>query len=416
VVDQLEVLARATVETATIAPTDLDALRERAVRRSRRRRTRLSALAVVAVLVGGLVVWRALAPRETRPPSITGTPTRPPATQPNPTAAVVPAPSDPAGIIGVALDRGRAPRAVAGGAVWVAGWSGVEVYDAKTLQPIATVPTDAPVVTMAASSDAVWLVTGDDNAGDQGEGAPYTLLRIDAASERVVFSDVLPFVDNGHRSTWNLRLAADAGLAWVTFGDTVVKVDASTGDVTPISLQGGHVGNTAADRDGLWVSIDGGTTPQSVAFGVRHVDGRTNEITAVDGIPNGFMWSIAATDDAAWLVEAFGDSHGGPGLHLVRIDAATHALSSFVMPAIAVVAGDDQVWVELYRSSADGRNEMSGLVGQVDPTTGKIVRTMHMVLGEMPGSASSGYTFPPFAVAGGQLWSAYSGLQRTTLP
>jgi hypothetical protein len=414
-VEQLEALARATVDAVTVAPADVDALRERTIRRRRRRRTQLSALAVVVVLMGGLGVWRALEPDDGRAPSIVGTPTRPPVTQAAPVPAV-PAPSEPSAIGAVTLDRGRAPMAVVGSAAWVASVSGVDAYDVRTLQRIATIPTDVPVVTMAASADGVWAVSGDDAAGDQRRGGPYTLLRIDPASDRIAFSVVLPFVDEGRRSTWNLRLAAGPGVAWVTFGDVVLEVDAATGEATTISLENRAVGNIAADRDGLWLSIDGGLAPGVAAFGVVYVDAHTHEITVVDGIPRGFMWGIAATPDAAWLVETFADNNGDPALHLVRIDATTHALTPFVVPGIAVVTGDDQVWVQLYESSPDGRNRYSGLVGQVNPTTGRIVRTMHMILGEAPASASSGYTFPPFAVAGGQLWSSYSGLQRTTIP
>jgi hypothetical protein len=407
-VERLEALARATVEAVPVAPADVGALRERTARRRRRRRTRFSALTVAIALVGGVAVWRALAPDDARAPSIVGTPTRPPVKQAAPLLPGVPQPSEPADQARVGLDRGGAPMAVRGDAVWVASTSGVDRYDPETLQRIATVPTDVPVVNLAASSDGVWAVTGDDIAGDRGAGTPYTLLRIDPDSERIVFSEVLPFVDDGRRSSSHLRLVAGRGVAWVSFGTSLLRVDPASGQVTPISLQGQYAGNIAADRDGLWVA-NGGST-------VLHVDGQTNEITTIDGIPSGFMWSIAATDDAAWLVEAYADGNREPVLHLVRIDAATHALTPFVVPGIAVVTGDDQIWVQLYKASSDGADDLHELVGQVDPMTGRIVRTMHIFLGGVPGSSGDGYPFPPFAVADGRLWSAYSGLQRTTIP
>jgi len=99
-------------------------------------------------------------------------------------------------------------------------------------------------------------------------------------------------------------------------------------------------------------------------------------------------------------------------MQLVRIDATTHALRSFPVPGMAVVTGDDQIWVQL----GDFSGGAGGLVGAFDPSTGKITRTLSVFLGSPPGSSSDGYTFAPFAVADGQVWSAYSGLQRTTIP
>jgi hypothetical protein len=414
VANRLEALAQATIESTAAETTDVRALRERAAARGRRRKTRFSALAVIVVLVAGLVGWRVLVSDDNRPPGITSKPARPPATTPttNPTSALsgIPAPSVPADQARVALDRLNAPMAVTDGKVWVANASGVDTFGPTTLRRIATIPTDVPVVTMAANGNDLWIVTGDDDSGDRGVSGPYTLLRIDATSERVVWSDVLPFVDHGHRSSWNLRLAAGPGLAWVTFNDSVLKVDAATGDVTPISLQGKSVGNTAASRDGLWISSNGGMTPATATFGVLYIDARTNVITPVEVAPRGFMWSIGATDDAAWLLQCDGADHNC--MQLVRIDATTHALNSFAVPGMAVVTGDGQIWVQL----GDFSGGAGGLVGAFDPSTGKITQTLSVFLGGSPGSSSDGYTYPPFAVANGQVWSAYSGLQRTTIP
>jgi hypothetical protein len=414
VVNRLEELAQATIESTTAAATDISALREHAAARGRRRKTRFSALAVIVVLVSGLVGWRVLVSDDSRPPAVTSKPARPPATTAttDPTSVLggLPAPSIPADQARVALDRLDAPMAVADGKVWVANASGVDAFDPTMLQRIATIPTEVPVVTMAANGTDLWIVTGDDNAGDRGAGAPYTMLRVDTASERVVWTDVLPFTDNGHRSTWNIRLAAGPGLAWVTFSDSVLKVDAATGDVTPISLQGKSVGNTAASRDGLWISSNGGMTAATAAFGVLYIDARTNEITPIEVASPGFMWSIGATDDAAWLLQCAGADRNC--MRLVRIDATTHALNSFAVPGMAVVTGDNQIWVQLGDFSGNG----GGLVGVFDPTTGKITQTLSVFLGSQPGSSSDGYTYPPFAIANGQVWSAYSGLQRTTIP
>lgn len=122
------------------------------------------------------------------------------------------------------------------------------------------------------------------------------------------------------------------------------------------------------------------------------------------------MWSIAATNDAAWLLQCNGTGHSC--MELVRIDAVTHAPSAYPMPGMAVVTGDDQLWVQL--GDFSGRSG-GGVVGAFDPSTGKISETLSVSLGNPPGSSSDGYTYPPFAVADGQVWSAYSGLHRTSV-
>jgi len=101
-------------------------------------------------------------------------------------------------------------------------------------------------------------------------------------------------------------------------------------------------------------------------------------------------------------------------MHLVRIDAASFTITASRVPAIAVVAGDGQVWVQAF-SSTNGQEDARCVVGQVDPATGRLSRTAYVTLGSLPGSSGDGYNNPPFAVADGRIWSASDGLQRTTL-
>ena len=136
------------------------------------------------------------------------------------------------------------------------------------------------------------------------------------------------------------------------------------------------------------------------------VDRTTNETKSIAGVPDGYPWSIASSGDAAWLVEAHADpaARDGAALHLVRIDAATLSVTDTRVDAIAVVAGDGEVWVQVWQAAT---------VGKVDPATGTVVRSVDISTSGSP-DTSDGYTSPPFAVAGGQLWSAFLNVQRTT--
>ena len=142
-----------------------------------------------------------------------------------------------------------------------------------------------------------------------------------------------------------------------------------------------------------------------------HIDAATNKATPIPGLPAGFYWSIATTGDAAWTVAAV-DS--GSTLQLTRIDAVTHALTTSRIHGIALVAGDGQLWVQVIPPTGGSSLNYHSLIGQIDTATGQISRTVMISIGEEPGSAGNGYANPPFAVANGQIWSAYNGLQRTT--
>jgi hypothetical protein len=123
----------------------------------------------------------------------------------------------------------------------------------------------------------------------------------------------------------------------------------------------------------------------------------------------GFYWSVATTNNAAWILAATGTT----GIQLIRVDAATHAVTLKRLPGIALVTGDGELWVQVIDPSGHSLN-YNDLVGRIDLASGNITRTVRISIGEVPGSSGDGYATPPFAIANGHIWSGYSGLQRTT--
>ena len=350
------------------------------------------------------------------------TPTTSPATTGHsalPLGEGIPAPTAPAEQVRVSLPQSPTPMAVAGDTVWVGTPSGIAAFDASTMEKHGDVNLPLSTAVLAVSADGVWVLSGSDELWDgplaENPLPLYHLARVDPATLRVAFETDLPVHSDG-RINRKIRMAASPGAVWVAFRDEVIRVDAATDAVDPIDLDGHLVGNIAADGTGLWVATAGGITAKTAEGQVLRIDGSTREVRATPDInPDGFMWSIAATDDAAWLVQVYlePNSHEAT-LHLVRIDPNTLATKAFRVPAIAVVTGDDQVWVQAY-DRYHGPADTTGIVGQVDPETGKITRTVDIAIGGIPGSSDNGYNNPPFAVEGGRIWSTYDGLERTTL-
>jgi len=392
--------------------------------RSRGRAVAAVAAAVVVVVaaIGAAAVVRhddasrahPVAPSSTSSTSSTTAPAGTTTTRPR-EAGPVPSPVG-AERTHVPLDRQNAPLAIGADKVWVGTASGVTAFDPVTLRTVGHVDTAQPVLELASSSDGIWLISGcTDNFGVSAT-PPLRLELIDPETLHVDFSTVLAVGGGGNRASGycryeNLRLAAAPGAAWVAFGTSVIRADARTGAVTPISLSGLYAENIAADATGLWVECSGTDPTTGHDLELVHIDAATNKATPIPGLPAGFYWSIATTGDAAWTVAAV-DS--GSTLQLTRIDAVTHALTTSRIHGIALVAGDGQLWVQVIPPTGGSSLNYHSLIGQIDTATGQISRTVMISIGEEPGSAGNGYANPPFAVANGQIWSAYNGLQRTT--
>ncbi len=405
-------------------PPSMDDLHRRVRRRRMRRRVVVASAAVVVAASGAIALW----PEDSSPRvevvagggSTTtdhGT-TAPPASSVPALAARIPDPIEPAEQVRVPLDRSAAPLAVGHGAVWVGTATGVAEIDPVSLETRGNVAIELSVVAVATGPAGVWILSGSQQSSFGGVAdtqlPPYHLTLIDAVTRRVKRETDLPF-RSSERGNAAVRLSASQDGAWVALGEHVVHVDSATGSTMSVKLGGYVIGNIAADAKGLWIATAGGMTNETGRAQVLRVDRSKGIVTVVPGIEEGFMWSIAAADDAAWLIEMYrATGEPEPVPHLVRIDADTRSTTAFALPAIAVVVGDNQVWVQVYDQD-QGPAYLRGVVGQVDPRTGKIVRTVDIDIGGVPGSSGNGYNNPPFAVAQHQIWSAHNGIERTTL-
>jgi hypothetical protein len=393
-------------------PADVDLSR---LARRTRWKTALAIVATAAVVIGAVGIAAAVRhdassnAHPVSPPSTltttlptTSTTLRPP--------RLIPSPQPTPGQITVRADPTPEPLAVGNGRVWMGTPSGIDAVDLVTLKTIGNVPIALPVLSIASTSDGVWVLSGSDESLDVGGNPPYRLERIDPSTLHVEFSADLPYAV-GYRTDENVRLAAAAGTAWVALGTTVLRVGARTNVMKSISLSGHYEANIAADDSGLWVEC-GGTDGHVQDVPLLHIDAATNAVTSTPGLPAGFYWSIATTPNAVWLLASTGEN--ADGLSLMRIDPATHAIRNSRVPGISLVTGDGQLWAQIFQPESDSLN-FDDLVGQIDTTTGQLTRTVRISIGEVNGSSGNGYAAPPFAVANGSIWSGYAGLQRTPL-
>lgn len=415
---QLEELARSTIESPALAPPAVEELRLRHDHRRRRRARRVTgALLGIAVLAASAVTLVATRDERDPRPQVATRPA-PPTTTAREIVPGVPRPEPPRDQRRVAGSGPTAPPAVAqaplavgDGTAWVADASGVAAVDVETMERLGAVPLVLPVVAIATSTDGVWVLSGSNRETSGGERPddldPYHLTRIDPASRAVALDVDLPFPSSrrGHR---NVRLAASPGVGWVTFGETLLRIDPATGSLSATDLPG-HAAHIAADGRGVWIVLQGDNDPGRPPLELVRIDRDADALESV-ALPGGWAWSVASTGDHVWVVEAYADEEDGgdPRLHLLRIDALTLELEGFAAPVIAVVAGDGDVWAQVV--AEDGM--ATGLLGEVDPVTGKIVRTVAVDVGSVP--TSFGYVSPPFAVTDGSIWSASDGLEHTT--
>jgi hypothetical protein len=367
----------------------------------------MCAAAVATVLVVGTiggVAWAgardadvasAIRPAK-KPPT-----TRSATTVPRVLAPGIPAPTPARAQVQVPWGSFTAPVALGYSRVWAGTEGGVAVVDPGSLQTLATVPTDLPALAIATSPDGVWILSGSNGYArvpDESDLPPYHLTRVDPVTLVARFETDLSDLGfhSSARSNRKVRLAASPGVAWVTFRSVLARVDASTDVVTTMPTSGYAIAHIAADAGGLWIATGGDA--------VIRLDLAGNEVRTIP-LERGFMWSIASSGDAVWLVDVlpYTYAQNGVALGLVRIDAETFAVTSSVADVIAVVAGDGQVWVKAAHDA---------VVGQVDTRTGSIFRSVDVAI--YGNTSSDGYTSPPFAIGDGSIWSASTSLQRTT--
>jgi hypothetical protein len=273
---------------------------------------------------------------------------------------------------------------VADGKVWSVVGDELDVYDVTTTQRVGSIAVTPGTVGMAASGDGVWLLT-------LYPGRPYHLTLVDPSALTIRLEEDLPGIPEGSTNP-GIHLAASPGAAWVG-GVPLWRIDVVTGAVTTIPLPDAWVYRMAVNSHDLWIATFGSAE-------IYRVDLITNVVTPIDAVPvPAFAWSIAADDEAAWATIVYSDKIGeDPNLHLVRINAATHTITTFNVPAITVAIGDGQVWAQLLYGGGD-----PGVVAQIDPDTGTIIRSLQASFDSTIGNPSGG---PTFAIADGSLWDS----------
>lgn len=243
-----------------------------------------------------------------------------------------------AGVTSIAL--GGLPRAVAvgGGQVWALVQDGPRTsllhIDPQTNsivgEPLQFAPgTTGHPVDLAATEDAVWVVTGA-NPADPSESGPSGLQQVDPVSRQIV-ATIGVGVDP-------VDVAVGAGSVWVANeGDgTVSRVDPANRTVVATVPVGQNPREIVADARGVWVSV--GTNEPSLV----RIDPATNAVVAT--LPGLSSASIGAT--YLWAV-----GPGSPNGSIVRVDPDTNQVvaESFpldISPAYVVTLGRrGGVWI-----------------------------------------------------------------------
>ena len=169
-------------------------------------------------------------------------------------------------------------------------------------------------------------------------------------------------------------LATGGGVAWVTTGNAVLRIDPRTDRARQVlSAPGASLTGIAFGAGSLWVED---------AAGILRVDPVTGRIAARIGV-RALLMSFG--EGALWGLGYLG---GGP---LVRIDPATNAVRAFALPAgktWGLAAGEGGVWVSVAMPSS------AGLL-RVDPATGRVIARI-----------SGDHLFGQVAAGDGAVWAS----------
>ena len=260
-------------------------------------------------------------------------------------------------VIGVAVALIAAVAVVA--VVAGGGGDGGDSTTSDTTSPHAT---HEAVVAEIPLPGARAIVAADGSAWVEAEEG---IARIDSATNEVVLRTLRDETIGG--------LALGSGSVWVaTYGDELIRLDATTGEETArVDAPGTKV---AVGADAVWVSDYDSNT-------VTRVDPTTNQVVDtinVKGEPD----DIAAGEGAAWVA-----GFTKAGFH--RIDAATNEVTSVVegVDGSAVTVGEGAVWLL-----------SSGALRHIDPTT---LEVTPIESSDLCGSAVS--------VGGGSVWTGCLG-------
>lgn len=300
--------------------------------------------------------------------------------QPSPTKRVTPA-----------LDHGvHLGRAVVdAGTLWAfskgpAGSDIVVALDAHTFKPKGSVRLRLRPryvsVGIAANGDRAWVLS------QRFDGSPYVVTQIDS-KKFVARRDIELPGPGAYGGTEPSSIVATRDAAWIRVG-SLFRVDALTGEVSSSGLASPPQWMSAAS-DSLWMLF-----PQAE---VTRLDLATNQIVRILTVGNlDLPWSLAVGDESVWVTGNEADA-GEVVLRLYRIDPQTYDVTRFDLPAVQVAAGDGQVWVQLYDHD-NGVLNRYGLIAQIDPETGKILRTIETTLRGPPVSGAS------MSIVRGRIW------------
>jgi virginiamycin B lyase len=325
-------------------------------RRRRRQRTVTAALAlaVAAAVLAGAVVAVGIA-RRSHPPAV-------PVVGPTPTA--------PARVVQtLRLFGDPAAMAVRGSDVWVAGnnpsWVTRWVTPTNPMtRETPTIALPAAPTRLAATQDAVWVLTPSDGS----------VSRIDPATNQVVATIGVGRAPSG--------LAVGAGAVWVSrrSDGAVVRIDPASNRVVATIPVGRAPGALTVAGGVVWVSL-----PE---HGLGRIDPASNRSTVVR-VPRCCAGELAAGEGALWVANREDGS-------LVRVDPASgRVVARVLLPKTTeqrphqVAVGDGAVWV----TSASPRREAGNLLWRVDPVSNQVTGTLDLgptAAGGIPNSVAAG--------------------------
>ncbi len=277
---------------------------------------------------------------------------------------------------------GGSPQALLahGDALWIATPTSVVRLNLQNGATIARtpIPTNGVNAGLAFGAGSIWLApTGTSE-----------LLRIDAASNRLLGNIDVGVGNNGHVSSLGGGVAFAAGRIWVSRdsnrprGD-VISVNPATDRAAATTITVGSGPDTVVSGFGsLWVDntsvVVGNPSASRIYPAVSRIDLQTRRVTTESfaGIPAvgfGSLWiqTNAGSDDAA----------------IVRVDPATgHTLARTAVPrVVGVSSGGGRVWAISYPKSRSVRTfqpiKGTAALWQIDPRTNRVIgKPIHVPL------------------------------------
>lgn len=382
----LDELAETTIASAAIEPTPVEVLRARASRRRSRHITITAGVVVVALVLATPLILRA---QDDSGPQIT---TRSTGRVPKPTIRDLPAGiPQPSTVTRAQVDGVSGRSVIHDGVLWAFG-SGDSAdtrprlvgYDTNALKEIGSVrlPLRSRYVTVgiAVSGSSAWVLS------QSFDGRPYVVTQVDTSAMEVRQDLELPG-PGAFGATESNAIIATPDAAWIGLA-SLLRVDAETGVVSSFAISSRPTWMGVSD-DSLWMLF-----PDAQ---VTRFDLASNQIVRTLTVGDIVVpWTIAVDNEAVWVTGNHLEA-GRVQQVLIRIDPKTYETTTFDIPAVQVATGDGEVWVQLDDDTYGALNK-NGLVGEFDPETGKILRTVRTRLRDPPING------PTFSIGEGSIW------------